>query len=47
MQQGKASIQFEQPVRIISRASVGSKKEKEGPLGQLIDYIDEAVQEHD
>ncbi len=41
MQQGKASIQFEQPVRIISRASVGSKKEKEGPLGQLIDYIDE------
>ncbi len=41
MKQGKASIRFEHPVRIISAASIASKKEKEGPLGEFIDYIDE------
>ena len=36
---GKASMKLEQPVYIVSSASVVGKKEGEGPLGQLFDMV--------
>ena len=38
---GKQSIEFENPPRIISGASVVGKKEGEGPLGYLFDLVNE------
>lgn len=38
---GSQSIQFENPVYIIERASVAGKKESEGPLGNLFDIVEE------
>ena len=38
---GKQSIEFENPPRIISGASVVGKKEGEGPLGHLFDLVNE------
>lgn len=41
MQMGKASIRFEEPPVIVSMGAVGGKKEGEGPLGKLIDVIEQ------
>ena len=41
MQKGKASIQFEEPPIIAGMASVAGKKEGQGPLGHLIDVIEQ------
>lgn len=41
MQKGKASIRFEEPPIIASMASVAGKKEGQGPLGHLIDVIEQ------
>ena len=38
---GKASIAFDKPPVIASAASVAGKKEGEGPLGQLFDFVTE------
>lgn len=38
---GKQTIIFENDVNVIEYASVASKKESEGPFGNLFDYIDE------
>lgn len=41
MQKGKASIWFEEPPVIAGMASVAGKKEGQGPLGHLIDVIEQ------
>lgn len=41
MRQGKYSQKFENSVYITSAASVAGKKEGEGPLGMLFDYVEE------
>lgn len=41
MQKGKASIWFEDPPVIAGMASVAGKKEGQGPLGRLIDVIEQ------
>lgn len=41
MQKGKSSIEFETPPAIISSACVAGKKEGEGPLGSLIDVVEQ------
>lgn len=41
MQKGKASIAFEQPPIVASCASIAGKKEGEGPLGPLIDVVEQ------
>lgn len=41
MQKGKASIRFEEPPIIAGMASVAGKKEGQGPLGHLIDVIEQ------
>ena len=38
---GRASIQFDEPVYILESASVVGKKEGEGPLGLLFDFVGE------
>ena len=40
MQKGKSSIEFENGPRIIGHASVVGKKEGEGPLGNLFDFVE-------
>ena len=37
--QGKQSILFQNPVKILSHACVGGKKEGEGPIGKHLDLI--------
>ncbi|HIS57258.1 MAG TPA: hypothetical protein IAB48_11480 [Candidatus Fimimorpha excrementavium] len=44
MRQGKYSQKFENSVYITSAASVAGKKEGEGPLGTLFDYVEEDSQ---
>ena len=41
MQKGKSSIEFENPPVVASFASVAGKKEGEGPLGKLIDVVEQ------
>ena len=41
MQKGKSSIEFETPPIVASFASVAGKKEGEGPLGKLIDVVEQ------
>ena len=41
MQKGKSSIVFETPPVVTSAASVAGKKEGEGPLGRLIDVVEQ------
>ncbi len=41
MQKGRSSIQFEKPPVIASTACVAGKKEGEGPLGPLIDVVEQ------
>lgn len=41
MQKGKSSIEFETPPAVTSAASVAGKKEGEGPLGRLIDVVEQ------
>lgn len=41
MQQGTASIRFQNPPHIVSYAAVAGKKEGEGPLGSLFDEVTE------
>lgn len=41
MQEGKASIRFEEPPVIESMASIVGKKEGEGPLGSLFDVVEQ------
>ena len=41
MQKGRASIAFEQPPIVASCASIAGKKEGEGPLGPLIDVVEQ------
>ncbi len=41
MEKGKASIHFEEPPFIAGMASVAGKKEGQGPLGHLIDVIEQ------
>ena len=41
MQRGKCSISFEQPPIVASCASIAGKKEGEGPLGPLIDVVEQ------
>ncbi|MCI8889261.1 MAG: stage V sporulation protein AD [Hungatella sp.] len=41
MQKGKSSIEFENPPIVASYASVAGKKEGEGPLGRLIDVVEQ------
>lgn len=41
MLKGKQSICFKEPPYIVSHASVAGKKEGEGPLGQMFDFIEE------
>ena len=36
---GKASVSYDEPVYIRNSASVVGKKEGEGPLGHLFDYV--------
>lgn len=36
---GKQSVRFEEPIKLISYACVGGKKEGEGPLGKQMDLI--------
>ena len=36
---GKASVSYDKPVYIRNSASVVGKKEGEGPLGLLFDYV--------
>lgn len=38
---GKQSVAYERPVYINASASIGGKKEGEGPLAELIDMIGE------
>ena len=37
--QGKQSILFQNPVKILSHACVGGNKEGEGPIGKHLDLI--------
>ena len=41
MQKGKSSIEFETPPVVTSFASVAGKKEGQGPLGKLIDVVEQ------
>ena len=41
MLKGKQSICFKEPPYIVSHASVAGKKEGEGPLGQMFDFVEE------
>lgn len=41
MQIGKASIKYEHPPVIVSMASIAGKKEGEGPLGSMIDVVEQ------
>ena len=41
MQKGKSSIEFEHPPVVTSYASIAGKKEGEGPLGSLIDVVEQ------
>lgn len=41
MIRGSQSIEFEQAPYLVNSASVAGKKEGEGPLGKLFDYVDE------
>ena len=41
MQKGRASIAFERPPIVASCASIAGKKEGEGPLGPLIDVVEQ------
>lgn len=36
---GKQSVLFQEPVKIMSHACVGGKKEGEGPIGKHLDLI--------
>lgn len=38
---GKQSVIFKEPVKIMSYAAAGGKKEGEGPIGNLLDFISE------
>ena len=40
MQKGKASIEFENPPRIRSAASIVGEKEGQGPLGEFFDRVE-------
>ncbi len=41
MQRGRSSIEFEQPPIVASSASIAGKKEGQGPLGPLIDVVEQ------
>ena len=41
MQKGKSSIEFEHPPVVTSYGSIAGKKEGEGPLGSLIDVVEQ------
>lgn len=41
MQVGKASLRMEHPVMVEAWASIAGTKEGEGPLGNMVDYIEE------
>ena len=45
--QGKQSILFQNPVKILSHACVGGKKEGEGPIGKHLDFAAKGKKEEE